>query len=111
MATNRPVIEVMHFIGARNGFIAAHFQRHFLILGLQGGLIGGGAAILLFLAAHGLSVWLAGTAAEDQLSALVGRFSLGALGYAALAGQIALIAVVTAVTSRFTVNRTLDMVE
>jgi cell division transport system permease protein len=111
MAANRPIIEVLHFIGARNGFIAAHFQRHFLILGLQGGLIGGGAAILLFLAAHGLSVWLAGTVAEDQLSALFGRFSLGALGYAALAGQIALIAVVTAVTSRFTVNRTLDMVE
>ena len=37
MATNRPVIEVLHFIGAKNGFIAGHFQRHFLMLGLQGG--------------------------------------------------------------------------
>ena len=37
MATNRPVIEVLHFVGAKNGFIAGHFQRHFLLLGLQGG--------------------------------------------------------------------------
>jgi len=111
MAANRPIIEVLHFIGARNSFIAGHFQRHFLVLGLQGGIIGGGAAILVFLAAQGLLSWFAGTAAEDQLSALFGRFSLGPLGYAALAGQVLLIAAVTAVTSRFTVNRTLDTVE
>src|SRR5881394_3014272 len=48
IATNRPVIEVLHLIGAKDGFIADHFQRHFLQLGLQGGLIGGGAAIALF---------------------------------------------------------------
>ena len=111
MAANRPIIEVLHFIGARNSFIAGHFQRHFLVLGLQGGIIGGGAAILVFFAAQGLISWFAGTAAEDQLSALFGRFSLGSLGYAALAAQILLIAAVTAVTSRFTVNRTLDTVE
>ncbi|MPZ56488.1 MAG: ABC transporter permease [Rhizobiales bacterium] len=111
MAANRPIIEVLHFIGARNSFIAGRFQRHFLILGLQGGIIGGGAAILVFLVAQGLSSWFTGTAAEDQLSALFGRFSLGLLGYAALAGLIVMIALITAATSRFTVNRTLDTVE
>ena len=45
MATNRRSIEVLHFVGAKNGFIAGHFQRHFLLLGLQGGAIGGGVAI------------------------------------------------------------------
>jgi cell division transport system permease protein len=45
MATNKTVIEVLHFVGAKNGFIAANFQRHFLLLGLQGGAIGGGAAV------------------------------------------------------------------
>src|SRR6266702_4832547 len=44
MAANRPVIEVLHFVGARDGFIAGQFQRHFLWLGLKGGVIGGGAA-------------------------------------------------------------------
>jgi cell division transport system permease protein len=111
MAVNRPIIEVLHIIGARNSFIAGHFQRHFLMLGLQGGLIGGGAAVLAFLAAQGLSSLFAGSAAEDQLSALFGRFALGLFGYAALAGQILLIAAVTAVTSRYTVNRTLDTVD
>ncbi len=53
MATNKIVIEVLHFVGAKNGFIAGHFQRHFLMLGLQGGAIGGGAAMLLFLLASG----------------------------------------------------------
>ncbi len=48
MATNKPVIEVLHFVGAKNGFIAGHFQRHFLMLGLQGGVLGGGVAVLLF---------------------------------------------------------------
>src|ERR1700739_1354520 len=48
IGTNRPVIEVLHLIGAKDSFIAAHFQRHFLQLGLKGGLIGGGSAIALF---------------------------------------------------------------
>ena len=29
MATNRPIVEVLHFIGAKSGFIAGQFQRHF----------------------------------------------------------------------------------
>jgi cell division transport system permease protein len=111
MAANRPIIEVLHFIGARNRFIARHFQRHFLMLGLQGGLIGGAAAVVVFLIAQGLSAWFAGSAAEDQLGALFGRFALGLLGYAALAGLVLLIAAVTALTSRYTVNRTLETVE
>ncbi|HJS60924.1 MAG TPA: ABC transporter permease, partial [Pseudolabrys sp.] len=32
MATNKAVIEVLHFVGAKNGFIARHFQHHFLVL-------------------------------------------------------------------------------
>ena len=38
MATNRPVIEVLHLIGAKDNFIAAHFQQHFLQLGTAGRL-------------------------------------------------------------------------
>jgi len=30
MAANRQIIEVLHIIGAKDGFIAAEFQRHFL---------------------------------------------------------------------------------
>src|SRR5262249_27238066 len=66
MATNKAVIEVLHLVGARNGFIASHFQHHFLILGLQGGAIGGGAAILLFALASVINRWFAGSAGTDQ---------------------------------------------
>src|SRR5581483_3824063 len=59
MATNKAVIEVLHFVGAKNGFIAQHFQHHFLMLGLQGGAIGGGAAIILFIAAALIGHWSA----------------------------------------------------
>jgi cell division transport system permease protein len=111
MATNKAVIEVLHFVGAKNGFIAQHFQHHFLILGLQGGAIGGGAAIVLFALASLLSRWFAGTAGGDQTSALFGSFSIGLLGYAAVLAQVALIAGVTALTSRHTVNNTLEMID
>ncbi|MBI3704261.1 MAG: ABC transporter permease, partial [Rhizobiales bacterium] len=101
-------IEVLHFVGAKNGFIAGHFQRHFLMLGLQGGAIGGGAAIVLFALAGAVSRWFAGTAGGDQSAALFGSFSIGLIGYVAVLGQVVLIAAVTAITSRQTVNRTLE---
>ena len=111
MATNKAVIEVLHFVGAKNGFIARHFQHHFLILGLQGGAIGGGAAIVLFALASVLSRWFDGTAGGVQASALFGSFSIGFIGYAAVLAQVALIAGVTALTSRHTVNNTLEMID
>jgi cell division transport system permease protein len=111
MATNKTVIEVLHFVGAKNGFIAGHFQRHFLLLGLQGGGIGGGAAIALFALASFISRWFAGTAGGDQTTAMFGTFSIGMTGYIAVLGQVVLIAVVTAMTSRQTVNRTLEMID
>ena len=80
MAANRTVIEVLHFIGAKNGFIAGHFQRHFLRLGLQGGAIGGGSALALFALAEFASRWFLGTAAAQQFTALFGTFSIGIVG-------------------------------
>jgi cell division transport system permease protein len=111
MATNKTVIEVLHFVGAKNGFIASNFQRHFLLLGLQGGAVGGGAAIVLFALASLISRWFAGTAGEDQTSALFGSFSIGLVGYLAVLVQIVFIAAVTAFTSRQTVNRTLETID
>jgi cell division transport system permease protein len=111
MATNRQVIEVLHFIGAKNSFIAGHFQRHFLLLGLKGGAVGGGLALLLFALVDLANGWLLSSAAGAQLAALFGTFSIGVAGYAAVLAQIVLTALVTAATSRHTVNRTLEMVQ
>jgi cell division transport system permease protein len=111
MATNRQVIEVLHFIGARNSFIAGHFQRHFLLLGLKGGGLGGGLALLLFGLVDLANGWLLASATGAQLAALFGTFSIGLAGYAAVLAQIGLTALVTAATSRHTVNRTLESVQ
>jgi cell division transport system permease protein len=111
MATNRPIIGVLHFIGARNDFIAGQFRRHFLVLGFTGGSIGGGAAIALFAIAGSIGNWFPATAGGDQLAALFGTFSVGAIGYAAVVGLVVLIAFVTAETSRQVVNNALKAVE
>src|ERR1700730_1360334 len=76
MATNRQVIEVLHFIGAKNDFIAGHFQRHFLLLGLKGGAIGGGLALLLFGLIDFANGWFLGSATGPPLGALFGAFSI-----------------------------------
>jgi cell division transport system permease protein len=111
IATNRPVIEVLHLIGAKDGFIAGHFQRHFLQLGLQGGLIGGGAAIALFALAQLTGDRLLGRAGGEQFAALFGSASIGALGYLAVVVQIGVIAVITAAASRYTVQRTIETID
>jgi len=109
MATNRPVIEVLHLIGAKDNFISGHFQRHFLKLGLKGGSIGGGTAIALFALAELASGRLVGAGGE-QFAALFGSFSIGPLGYVAVLAQVGLIAFVTAATSRHTVNQTIETI-
>ena len=111
MATNRPIIEVLHYVGATDNFVSRQFQRHFLILGFKGGAIGGGGAILLFGLMQGMNAWVAGTPGGDEAEALFGSFSLGVAGYLAIFGQIVLMAVVTALASRRTVNRTLATVD
>jgi len=107
MATNRPIIEVLHYVGATDNFIAGQFQRHFLLLGFKGGTIGGGGAIFFFGAMEAANAWLVGTAGGDEAAALFGTMSVGVSGYLAILTQVVLMAMVTALTSRRTVNRTL----
>jgi cell division transport system permease protein len=111
MATNRHIVEVLHFIGARNRFIAGEFQGHFLVLGLQGGCIGGGAALLVFALLTLVGDRVFGTAAGDQGLALFGTLSIGIAGYLGVIGQVILVAAVTAWTSRHVVKRTLSSIE
>lgn len=107
MAANRPVIEVLHFIGARDRFISGQFQRHFLWLGLKGGAIGGAAAILLFALIAPIEALIRDTAGAEQFAALFGSITMGTAGYVVILVQILLIAAVAAEASRRTVNQTI----
>ena len=106
MAGNRDTVRVLDLVGAGRDFIAAEFQRHFLSLGLRGGLYGGVTAAIVFLLAHWASRD-AGTSGA-QISLLFGTFSIGWPGYLALGAVVALVSAMTAVTSRLTALRYLD---
>ncbi|MGY2050107.1 cell division protein FtsX [Methylobacterium sp. JK268] len=108
MAGNREVVEVLHFVGADDDFIAREFQRRFFRLGLRGGAIGAVAALsALALGGVVTRAWRA-SPAGDEIEALFGGFAIGWRGYASvvLIGIIA--SVVTGIVSRVTVRRFLD---
>ena len=110
MAGNRHIVEVLHFVGADETYIAAQFQNHFLLLGLRGAVIGG----VLGLA----SLWLVGflsgfadAALQNQVGALVGPIGIGAPSVIGNGLLVLIVAILTALTSRATVLRTLERVD
>jgi len=111
MAANRPIVEVLHFVGAGDRYIADRFFWHFLLLGLEGGVIGGGMAMLAFGFSESIAGWFSGTPVGDQFAALLGTFSLRPSGYLVLALQAVFIAAITAWASRRTLFATLDEIE
>ncbi|CAA9358394.1 MAG: Assymetric_cell_division_FstX [uncultured Microvirga sp.] len=105
MAGNRDAVDVLHFVGAHDRFIAAEFQRRFFRLGLKGGILGGGAALGLIALFGVLTRRWGENAAGDQIEALFGTFSLGWRGAAAIVAVIGVVAVVTGLVSRMAVRR------
>jgi cell division transport system permease protein len=111
MAANRPIVEVLHFVGAGDSFIANRFLRHFLRLGLEGGVIGGGAAMLAFGFSESIAGWFSGTPVGDQFAALLGTFSLRPSGYLVLAVQAVVIAGITGWAARRALFAALDDID
>src|ERR1700736_3531952 len=87
MAADRPIVELLDCVGAGGRIIADRFLRHFLLLGLEGGVMGGGVAMFLFGFSESIATWFSGTPVGDQFAALLGTFSLRPSGYLALAAQ------------------------
>jgi cell division transport system permease protein len=105
MAGNRDVVEVLHYVGAEDDYIAREFQHRFFVLGLKGGGVGSLAAILLLAAfSAGTGGWQ-GQPAGDQIEALFGSVRLGLWGYASVAVVAAIVSVVTGLASRIAVRR------
>ncbi|WP_208976234.1 cell division protein FtsX [Polycladidibacter stylochi] len=111
MSGNKDVVEVLHFVGAEDSFIANEFQRHFLILGLKGGLIGGTFATLCFFAISLFGNSETGSVAASQLQTLFGTISVSAAGYLGILAIIFLVAILTALTSRLAVHAHLANME
>lgn len=105
VAANREIIEVLHFVGASDRFIAGEFETHFRNVGFRGALTGGALAVVFFLAAALLSRWLADSTGGAQITAMFGAFALTPSGYAALIVIGAVVTVLTGLVSRAIVFR------
>ncbi len=108
MASNREVIEVLHFVGANERFISREFERHFLGLGVRAALVGALAAAVVFLLLPLVMHMIGGgivTAAEMQR--LVGSGELDLPGYLLCVLVVVVVASLCMVTSRLGVIRVL----
>ncbi|WP_291411492.1 ABC transporter permease [Devosia sp.] len=108
MASNREIVDVLHFIGASNKFIAGEFQGRFLSIGLQGGLLGAVLAALFFVLIGTAAGSVLPTEATAQVGYVFGSFVLGVDGIIFIALVVPVIAALTAITSRMTVRRYLS---
>jgi cell division transport system permease protein len=108
MASNREIIEVLHFVGANERFISREFERHFLGLGVRAGLMGAAAAAIAFLLLPFMMRMLGGgtvTAAETQR--LIGSGALDLQGYLLCVLVVIVVAGICTITSRLGVIRVL----
>lgn len=105
MAGNMGIVEVLHYVGARDSYIAREFRNRFLRLGLKGGMIGGAAAVAVFAALSSVSAAWRASPSGDQIEALFGAFELGLRGYGVMAGVAVVVALVTALVSGVSVRR------
>jgi cell division transport system permease protein len=108
MAGNREVVEVLHFVGANDDFIAREFQHRFFRLGLRGSAVGAGVALMLItLLGFVTGSWRA-SPAGDQLEALFGSFSISWRGYGVVMVIALAVSAITGIVSRLTVRRFLN---
>lgn len=100
LTIHRNAIEVLHFIGAQDSYVAAQFAGRALVLGLKGGVIG------LLLAVP--TLWGIGAMAGQMESGLVPDITLRPAHWAALAGLPIIVALIAMLTARITVMKTLS---
>jgi cell division transport system permease protein len=108
MASNREIVEVLHFVGATDRFIAREFERNFLRLGVRAGLVGAGSAMVVFALMPTLMELLGGgTMSLAEMRRMVGSGTLDLVGYGVLAALVVVVAALCMLTSRFSVYRIL----
>lgn len=105
MASNREIIEVLHFVGAEDGFIAREFDRHFLALGVRAGIMGAVAAALAFMLLPFVIRLLGGGGlAAAEYRRLIGPAILDWPGYLLFAAVVLAVSMLSMFTSRYGVQ-------
>jgi cell division transport system permease protein len=109
MASNRDIVEVLHFVGATDRFIAREFERHFLRLGVRAGVVGALWATFVFLAMPTVMELMGGGAVTiAEIRRLIGIATLDPPGYFLLGIVVLVIAALCMLTSRIGVYRILN---
>jgi cell division transport system permease protein len=109
MASNSDIVEVLHFVGATDRFIAREFDKHFLKLGIKAGCVGAIAAATLFLTAPTVVGMIGGQSVTSaEIQRLLGSGSLDLAGYAILGLVVVVVAGLCMVTSRLGVFNILN---
>jgi cell division transport system permease protein len=109
MASNRDIVEVLHFVGATDRFIAREFERHFLRLGVRAGIVGAAWATLVFITMPTVMELLGGGAVTiTEIRRLIGVATLDPPGYILLGIVVLVIASLCMLTSRIGVYRILN---
>jgi len=102
LAVHRQTVDLLHLLGAADGYVAAQFQVHALKMGLRGG-VGGVAAAAALLAVLGY--------ASGRLDApLLPDLALGTAGWAAIALLPVATGALAMATARVTVMRALAQI-
>jgi cell division transport system permease protein len=104
LAVHHAVVEVLHLIGARDGYIAGQFQRQALDLALRGGIIG---LLLTLLTLFALGRAGAATALFGEHVRLLPALALEPWHWLALLALPLAAALVAMLTARLTVLRAL----
>ncbi len=100
MAIHREDVELLHLMGASDGYITKQFQRHALILAIKGALAGTIAGIIILLIINGVS--------GDAEGGMLPDMNLNAVHIVALIALPGFACLIAALASRFTVLRVLS---
>lgn len=98
LAANQAILEVMHLVGASDGFVANQVQRRYFALGLRGGLAGAALAVIT------VSVLVLISSGDG---AFLPRVQISARSMAWLLVVPVILCLVAAIAARITVLRTL----
>lgn len=109
ITSNRDIIEVLHFVGAEERFIARQFELHFLKLGIKAGAVGMGAAVAVFVLLPFIADFMSGAGAQAEIRRLFGTGYLDFMGYVCLLIVVVAIAAICQMTSRYGVRHILNL--
>lgn len=109
MASNREIIEVLHFVGATDQFIAREFEKHFLRLGIRAGCVGALLAIIIFLSTTVIMENLGGDSSlAAEMHRMFGSSSLDTASLLLMGIVVVIVSALCVLTSRLGVYRILN---